>query len=204
MSGTLIVTGHASTCCTADLIRYLSWHAHDANNYSWATRSRSTRMVACTTPRSRRRSRGRPSTRRRSACRGSARGVGPLKRFGNGGRNLVGVFGHGDVTSERNEHDPGAIIFDLLEARGFERFDFSAGEDLEVWARRQEWLRSLGVYDGRIDGNRGERHDGGAEAARVSRWNLRAVARARGEAAEAVDATLVERRLCTDQPIAMA
>lgn len=76
----------------------------------------------------------------------------PLKCFANGSRDLVGVFGHRDVTTERGYHDPGDVIFDLLEARGFERFDFRAGEDLDVWAKRQEWLRSLGVYIGAIDG----------------------------------------------------
>lgn len=76
----------------------------------------------------------------------------PLKRFANGGLDLVGIFGHRDVTSERNRHDPGDLIFGMLRARGVEAFDFAAGEDLDVWGNRQRWLAREGLYTGKIDG----------------------------------------------------
>lgn len=77
----------------------------------------------------------------------------PLPRFANGGTDLVGCFGHRDVSDHRGRWDPGDLIFDMLEAtHGFERFDFYAGEDLDVWAKRQERLKALGYYRGAIDG----------------------------------------------------
>lgn len=76
----------------------------------------------------------------------------PLKRFGNGGRDLVGLFGHRDVTDRRGRWDPGDAIWGLLAARlGAEPFDFAAGQDLEVWSARQRKLNAAGanlVVDG--------------------------------------------------------
>lgn len=76
----------------------------------------------------------------------------PLPRFADGGSDLVGAFGHRDVSDNRGRWDPGDMIFNMLAARGFERFDFYGREDLDVWAKRQEWLASLGVYHAAIDG----------------------------------------------------
>ena len=78
---------------------------------------------------------------------------GPLDRFDDdGGRTVIGVVGHRDITGRRNRHDPGDHIFVRLEARGFEAFDYKAGEDLDVWAHRQEWLKAEGLYAGKVDG----------------------------------------------------
>jgi hypothetical protein len=77
----------------------------------------------------------------------------PFPRFADGGRNLVGCFGHRDVTDHRGYHDPGDLIFDMLEStHHFERFDFYGREDLDVWSARQERLHALGYYAGAIDG----------------------------------------------------
>lgn len=75
----------------------------------------------------------------------------PLERFADGGRTLIGVFGHRDVTDQRGQWDPGELLFDMLQALGCERFDFDKGEDRRVWALRQEQLRVKGhdiVADG--------------------------------------------------------
>lgn len=77
---------------------------------------------------------------------------GPMDRFRNGGRDLVGFFGHRDVTSSRGRWDPGDYAFELLERElGAEAFDFTAGEDLRVWEQRQLELNAKGhklVVDG--------------------------------------------------------
>lgn len=155
LSGTHLVTGHnGDTVNPADLYSVVGWHANQANELSWGHeikeyvggrvhRAALNAAVAIT------------------LVDTSAMGVQwqcprsftkPLARFQNGGRDLVGVFGHRDVTSSRNRHDPGDEVFTMLERAGFERFDFGAGEDLEVWGKRQEWLRSRGAYMGSIDG----------------------------------------------------
>lgn len=76
----------------------------------------------------------------------------PLARFADGGRDMVGIFGHRDVSSSRNRFDPGDYIFHALKQNGVEAWDFAAGEDLAVWRVRQRWLRDLGLYHQAIDG----------------------------------------------------
>lgn len=74
-----------------------------------------------------------------------------LSRFANGGRDLVGLFGHRDVDDTRNRWDPGDTIFAMHIQAGAETFDFEAGEDLHTWKERQVWLVSRGhalVVDG--------------------------------------------------------
>lgn len=157
LSGTHLVTGHTGdTVCTEDLVRFIGWHANSANNRSWGHeikeyvggrvhRAAIEAAVAIT------------------LVDTSAIGVQwqcpkryipnrPFPRFSNGGVDLIGVFGHRDVTDQRGYHDPGDAVFDMLEAKGFERFDFYAGQDLEVWSARQEWLAKEGWYKGPIDG----------------------------------------------------
>jgi len=63
-----------------------------------------------------------------------------VKRLNDGGTDCIGVFGHRDQTNGRGPGDPGDHIFELLEAAGYEPFDFAAGEDLEVWKARQAEL----------------------------------------------------------------
>jgi hypothetical protein len=156
LSGTQLVTGHdGSTVCTEDLVRFVGWQANQANERTWGHeikeyvgglvhRAALAAAVAIT------------------KVDTSAIGVQwqcprsftkPLARWNkSGGVDLVGVFGHRDVTTQRSRHDPGDEVFAMLEREGFERFDFAAGEDLDVWGKRQQWLRGLGLYDGAIDG----------------------------------------------------
>jgi hypothetical protein len=64
---------------------------------------------------------------------------GPLKRFDvKNGWDLVGIFGHRDVTRHRGRGDPGDIVF-----------DFSNGLDLERWKPRQT---VLGLRGKSVDG----------------------------------------------------
>lgn len=157
LSGAHLVTGHnGDTVCTEDLYKIVGWHANQANELSWGHEIKE--YVG-----------GRVHRAALSACVAItlvdtvALGVQwqypthykrnvPFSRFANGGKNLVGVFGHRDVTSQRGYHDPGDEIGRMLEAVGFERFDFYAKQDLDVWAKRQEWLKREGWYTGGIDG----------------------------------------------------
>ncbi len=63
----------------------------------------------------------------------------PIARLALGGRGVVGVYGHRDVTG-RDAGDPGDEIFRLLAEAGYERRDFERGEDLVVWRSRQSAL----------------------------------------------------------------
>ncbi len=157
VSGTQIVTGHnGSTVCTQDIVRFIGWHANQANDLSWGQeikelsgggvhRSALLATVAITLVDT-------FHVGVQQQCPTHYKKNTPYPRFANGGKNLIGVFGHRDVTPDRGYWDPGDIIFDMLEERGFERFDFYAKQDLDVWAKRQEWLKRMGVYTGPIDG----------------------------------------------------
>jgi hypothetical protein len=92
----------------------------------------------------------------------------PLKRMLNGGRDMIGVFGHRDNTEDRGRWDPGDLLFDMLRASGAESFDFDGGEDIATWRSRQRMLNARGhhlVEDGlpgpattaalKLDGYRG-------------------------------------------------
>lgn len=57
-----------------------------------------------------------------------------------GGSNVVGVYGHRNVTSSRGFGDPGDAVFAVLEQAGFECVDFTRGQDLELWKARQHVL----------------------------------------------------------------
>jgi hypothetical protein len=65
----------------------------------------------------------------------------PLRRMVDGGPDCVGVFGHRD-SALRGFTDPGDDIFRRLAAAGAERYDHSAGEDLEIWKGRQRTLNN--------------------------------------------------------------
>jgi hypothetical protein len=62
---------------------------------------------------------------------------------------MVGIYGHRDVSNNRGEGDPGDLIFAALEVAGYERFNYDVGEDLDVWAERQQ---SLGLLPDGIAG----------------------------------------------------
>lgn len=77
----------------------------------------------------------------------------PYKRLEyGGGRNVVGIIGHRDVSEQRGRWDPGDVVFEMLAARGVEQFNIAQGEDISVWRDRQTWLKQLGWYEGNIDG----------------------------------------------------
>jgi hypothetical protein len=63
---------------------------------------------------------------------------GPLARLASGGADFFGVVGHRDGDDNRGEGDPGNAVFDVLAARGYERFDLKAGADIAAWKKRQE------------------------------------------------------------------
>lgn len=68
---------------------------------------------------------------------------GPIIRLSSGGDDVVGIFGHRDASNNRGLGDPGDIIFSMLIQEGYEAFDFSIGQDLDVWRERQKILNSL-------------------------------------------------------------
>jgi hypothetical protein len=75
--------------------------------------------------------------------------MGPITRLMAGGRDVVGVYGHRDVTDRRGSGDPGDAIFDRLRAAGYETWDLERAEDKEVWRKRQGAL--CGGPAGRLD-----------------------------------------------------
>ena len=158
LSGTQLVTGHdGSTVCTADLATFVGWHGNYANDRSWgheikervgggyyqAAMDAAVAVTAFDTF----------LLGVQQQVPKSYRNNVPNTRFKNGGVDMIGVFGHRDVIDSRGYWDPGDVVFRLLVARHhFEEFDFYAHEDIDVWCRRQEWLRGLVVYSGEIDG----------------------------------------------------
>lgn len=76
----------------------------------------------------------------------------PIERLSAGGQNCIGVFGHRDQTEERGRGDPGDVIFAALQAAGYERFDFGAGNDLTEWRDRQGSLQRFGHPEVQADG----------------------------------------------------
>jgi hypothetical protein len=75
--------------------------------------------------------------------------TGEVPRLASGGRDVVGVYGHRDQTRRKGIGDPGDIVFELLAAEGYERFDLRAGQDLDTWRARQ---RDLGIAADGIPG----------------------------------------------------
>lgn len=76
----------------------------------------------------------------------------PVPRLEAGGDDCVGFFGHRDQTAGRGPLDPGDPIYEKLAAAGYEPFDYSKDEDLDVWKERQVTLQKMGCYKGAIDG----------------------------------------------------
>lgn len=69
-----------------------------------------------------------------------------------GGRDLVGVVGHRDVSDQRGKGDPGDAIMEVLAKNGYERFDFFTEKDKEAWKARQTELSSKLKRSMSIDG----------------------------------------------------
>ena len=74
-----------------------------------------------------------------------------LKRGLKHGFDMVGVFGHRDVSNRRGAGDPGDRIMEMLIEAGYESFNFAYNEDKDVWKQRQ---KDLGVL---ADGVPGEK-----------------------------------------------
>lgn len=150
-----LVTGHdGTTACLADLSKVCAWHGNEANLLSYGHELKElvgggyypaamAAMVAVTLRATR-------ALGIQWQCPKSY--TGPLTRFRNGGSNLVGIFGHCNVSANRTMWDPGLDVFHCLEMAHVEAFDFAAGQDLDVWAVRQRWLADRGFQIGAIDG----------------------------------------------------
>jgi len=67
-----------------------------------------------------------------------------LKRGLKRGIDMVGVFGHRDVSNNRGEGDPGNPIMQMLIDSGYEAFNFAHDEDKDAWEARQCALGLLG------------------------------------------------------------
>jgi hypothetical protein len=64
-------------------------------------------------------------------------------------KNFFGIIGHVQITKDRGKGDPGEHIFYALKEAGYECFDLSLKEDLEVWKERQ---KNLGIDSDGIPG----------------------------------------------------
>ena len=156
-SGAHLITGYdGETACLADLVRIEAYHATISNRYSVGHETKEQpggvvyqgQLYAAI-----------------AVCLAGCRALGiqyqaprlpylgkPLRRFADGGRDLIGIFGHRDNTSDRGRWDPGDTVFGLLAARGVMLWDFDAGEDLAFWKPVQSDLTARGLYAGPIDG----------------------------------------------------
>lgn len=150
-SGTHLVTGDdGEVGCFADLVLVEAFHAgrHDVNRWSVGheTRERlngdvfeaaleatvTTYFVGCAAV-------GIQLQTHRGPYRGR-----PMARFASSPHDAVGVFGHRDVTDQRDKRDPGDELFRRGIARGMEAFDFERRQDVEVWKARQRELVRVG------------------------------------------------------------
>ena len=96
--------------------------------------------------------------------------VGPIQRLDktHKGLDVVGVYGHRDVTSNRGRGDPGDHIYDyLIEANaesgaeavtsaGYEPVDYASSTDLALWKPRQAAMNAKGASL-KVDGVAGPR-----------------------------------------------
>lgn len=77
----------------------------------------------------------------------------PVPRLDDGGgKDLVGVVGHRDVSDNRGKGDPGDAIMETLAKNGYERFDMFASKDRDEWKKRQQLLREKSGLEIAIDG----------------------------------------------------
>jgi hypothetical protein len=144
-SGAHMVAGSDYVACLADLVRWEAYHARAANKLSIGiemyeeqggliySRIIDNTVACCRTI--------------ASVCGIQAQftwNASPLVRFRDGGRTLIGFFGHRNVDDSRNRWDPGNAIWNALALAGFEAFDVAGGEDIEVWKKRQRELIAKG------------------------------------------------------------
>lgn len=64
-----------------------------------------------------------------------------VPRIAAGGADVVGIYGHRDVTTNRSFGDPGDYMFEALMSAGYESFDFSKDADKATWQLRQANLK---------------------------------------------------------------
>jgi hypothetical protein len=92
---------------------------------------------------------------------------GVVGRIAAGGGDVVGIYGHRNITTNRGAGDPGDAIFFALRDAGYELFDLNTEEDLKTWKLRQQQLGFTDLKD--LDGvpltktvaalkNKGHRH----------------------------------------------
>lgn len=65
--------------------------------------------------------------------------------------DFIGIVGHVQLTRDRGKGDPGEHIFNALKEAGYECFNLSTNEDIEIWKQRQ---LSLGVESDGIPGKK--------------------------------------------------
>lgn len=63
----------------------------------------------------------------------------PGKKAPTGG-DVVGIYGHRNITTNKGSGDPGNAIFEKLKEAGYELFDVAKKQDLDVWKERQKQL----------------------------------------------------------------
>lgn len=64
----------------------------------------------------------------------------PIPRLVEGGKDVVGVYAHSHVTTNRGRGDCGDHFFGHLASHGFEQLNFWMDEDIAVWKERQQHL----------------------------------------------------------------
>jgi hypothetical protein len=155
-SGAQLVSGHDGIVgCLCDLVRFEAYHATVSNPYSIG-------IETCELPGGKVYDAALQATVATTLTIVEHLGIQlqipartynghPMKRMLDGGRDMIGVFGHRDNTERRGRWDPGERLFQMLAAHGAERFDFDAREDIQVWKARQATLVAKGyklVVDG--------------------------------------------------------
>jgi len=164
----IAIDSDGSFCCLADLQRVVAYHAGHVNEVSvgiemyqaadggvWESTLRTAVLICDVITRvmgiQRQYVRERTITRRMASPSLGVGTYGHLAHMPGGarGRDFVGVFGHRNVTRNRGPGDPGDEVFELLRDAGYEGFMIDAGDDLDVWARRQH---SLGMHHEDCDG----------------------------------------------------
>jgi len=63
-----------------------------------------------------------------------------LKTSGGCGEDVVGVYGHRNITSQKPAGDPGDAIYLALKDAGYELFDYALEQDKTAWKARQQML----------------------------------------------------------------
>jgi len=84
--------------------------------------------------------------------------VGPIARLNklHDGLDVVGVYGHRDVTSNRGRGDPGDHCYNYCLAAEYEPVNYAASTDLELWKQRQIEMNAKGAKL-KVDGIAGPR-----------------------------------------------